>query len=508
MADNSKIAEAVLAAVGGASNVTSATHCMTRLRLNLKDQSVPDDGRVRAIDGVLGAQWSGGQYQVIIGQNVPKVYEALMALGVAGDALADERLGEADGAEGSTPNGPRADAPGAAPGGPAASGPKAVVGAVLNYLSKSMIQVLPIIMGAAMCRTVAVLAGPDMLGIWSTDSAVYNLFYNWLYNAGYYFLPITLGWSAATQLGASPQLGMMLGGILIAPDLMTLLGQATQTGATTTSVYGMPAVLNNYSSTVLPIIICMPALWQVERLFKRIVPDMLAMVLVPCLTIAVMTPIALVALAPLGSILGNLLGTFVFGLGNVGGIVSLLAIVLVAALWEFLVMTGMHTVLMTLAIAQLLSTGADSFVLVAGIVATFATWGTAFGAFLRLRERDEKADMLGYSISGILGGVTEPALYGCGFKYVRSFSGIVLGGALGGLVAGLFHCTIYVFGASNFLVLAGFLAGGTQNLVWGCVACAVAFVGAAAITFAFGFSKEELARDAEAASAQVAPATA
>lgn len=240
--DNKKIAEDVLAAVGGASNVTNATHCMTRLRLNLKDQSIPNDDEVKKIKGVLGAQWSGGQYQVIIGQNVPKVYDAAIALGVKGEGSIDESLDSG------------------------AKEPltlKTAGMAVLNYLSKSVVQLIPIMLAAAMFRTIAAICGPTMLNIWSADSEIYNLFNSWLYNAGFYFMPIFLGWSAAKQLGASPQLGMMLGGVLIAPDLIDLVGAAAETGATTTSVYGLPAALNNYSSTVLPIILSVPVMWQV-----------------------------------------------------------------------------------------------------------------------------------------------------------------------------------------------------------------------------------------------------
>lgn len=477
--DNKQIAADVLAAVGGAENVTSATHCMTRLRLNLKDQSIPNDAEVKAIKGVLGAQWSGGQYQVIIGQNVPKVYEAAIKMGVSGEGAIAENL---DGAAREPLT------------------PKGIGMAILNYLSKSMVQILPIVMGAAMCRTIAVLAGPGMLNLWAADSEIYNLFYNWLYNAGYYFLPISLGWSAAKQLGASPQLGMMLGGILIAPELMTLVNAAAETGATTTSVMGIPAALNDYSATVLPIILCVPVMWQVEKLMKRIIPDMLATVFVPCLTILIMTPISLCILAPIGSILGNLIGNFMFGLGNAGGILTILAIVLIAAGWEFLVMTGMHQVLMALGVTQLLQTGSDSCVMVAGGIAQFATWGIAFGAFLRLREKDEKGAQLGYALSGILGGVTEPALYGCGFKYMRSLAGMVLGGAVGGLIAGMFHVTTYVLGATNILGITGFVAGGTSNLIWGVVASAAAFVIATVVTYLFGFSKEQLDADATAAS--------
>ena len=479
--DNKKIAEEVLAAVGGAANITSATHCMTRLRLNLKDQSIPNDDKVKAIKGVLGAQWSGGQYQVIIGQNVPKVYEAALALGVAGKGAIEENLDAAL----------TADEP---------LTPKVVGQKVLNYLSKTMVMTIPIIMGAAMFRTVAVVCGDGMLGLWAADSDLYNLFYNWLYNAGYYFLPIYLGWAAAKQLGCSQPLGMMLGGVIIAPEFITLIEAAADTGATTTMIYGfLPAQLNNYSATVLPMLLSMPVLMVAEKFMKKIVPDMLSTVFVPVGTMFIMVPVALCVLAPIGSVLGNLIGNFMFGLGNAGGIVTVISLVLIAALWEFLVMTGMHQVLLALGIVQLLTAGSDSCVMVAGGIAQFATWGMAFGAFLRLRETDEKGAMLGFSLSGIVGGVTEPALYGCGFKYTRCLGAMIAGGGVGGLIAALTNVTVYILGATNILGLTGYVAGGTANLVWGCIASAAAFVSAAVISFLFGFTKEELAADAEAA---------
>lgn len=189
-----------------------------------------------------------------------------------------------------------------------------------------------------------------------------------------------------------------------------------------------------------------------------------------------------------------------FGLGNAGGLVTIIALVLIAAFWELLVMTGMHQVLISLGIVQLLTAGSDSCVMVAGAIAQFATWGMAFGAFLRLRETDEKGAQLGFALSGIVGGVTEPALYGCGFKYTRCLGAMVAGGAIGGLIAAIAHVTVYILGATNILNLTGYVAGGTANLTWGCIASAAAFISAAAIAFFFGFTKEELAGDAEAAS--------
>ena len=225
--DNKKIAEDVLAAVGGAANITSATHCMTRLRLNLKDQSVPNDDEVKKIKGVLGAQWSGGQYQVIIGQNVPKVYAEAVKLGIPGEGAIDENL---------DPDMPREKLT-----------LKSAGNAILNYLSKSMVSLIQVMMAAALFRTIAVIAGPDVMGVWAADSIEYNLFNNWLYNAGFYFMPILLGWSAARQLGASQPLGMMMGGVLIAPEFIAVVTAAAETGATTTPIYGVfPASINTY----------------------------------------------------------------------------------------------------------------------------------------------------------------------------------------------------------------------------------------------------------------------
>ena len=138
-------------------------------------------------------------------------------------------------------------------------------------------------------------------------------------------------------------------------------------------------------------VLSMPVLMVVEKFMKKVVPDMLSMVFVPVGTMAVMIPVSLCALAPIGSILGSMVGNFMFGLGNAGGIVTILSLFVIAALWEFLVMTGMHQVLLALGIVQLLTLGSDSCVMVAAGISQFATWGMAFGAFLRLKEPTRRA---------------------------------------------------------------------------------------------------------------------
>ena len=364
---------------------------------------------------------------------------------------------------------------------------KACAMAIVDYLSKSMMAVLPLIVCSALFRTVAVVMGESMLGFWSADSELYRLFYSWLYNAGYYFLPIYLGWAAARQLGCSEQLGMMLGGVMIAPDLLHLVNAAAKTGVTATPIYGvLSAPLNDYTSTVIPILISVPVLWQVEGFFKRVIPTSVAFSFVPLATMLVTVPLALCVTAPAGSCLGMLLGRFMFMLGNSGGAVSVLTLVALAAGWEFLKIAGVSNVVLSLAYAQFMSVGTDACILIAATIATFSVWGMPLGAALRLKDKDEKALMLGYTISGVFGGVSEPALYGCGFKYGRCLACMAVGGAVGGLVAAIGHVTAYTIGMSNILMVVGFATGGVSNFVWCCVAGGVAFAVSACLSYFFG----------------------
>lgn len=180
MADNKKIAADVLEALGGKDNITFAAHCMTRLRFNLKDMELPDINAVKKVNGVIGAQISGGQFQVIIGQNVPKVYDELIKMsGLAKQESIDENL-DASGVK--TP-----------------LTPAAVGNAILNYLSGSMVPMIPLLLASGMFKTVAVVLGPTMLNLIADTSDLYVLL-NMLYNVTFYFIPVFLGFSAAKNI--------------------------------------------------------------------------------------------------------------------------------------------------------------------------------------------------------------------------------------------------------------------------------------------------------------------
>ncbi|MDH6368104.1 MULTISPECIES: PTS transporter subunit EIIC [unclassified Breznakia] len=459
---NARIASEVLAAVGGEQNITQVTHCMTRLRFNLKDASIPQDDTVKAIDGVIGLTKSGGQYQVIIGQNVDKVYQALIEnTNLKGESMVSDEVDK--------PKEKRTW--------------KTIGSAILDGLAGSITPAIPVMMAASIFKMLTAVLGPDMLNILSPTSDLYVLF-TFVGDAGFYFFPVILGYTAAKKFGVTPVLGMLLGAIMIHP---TLVGMAAEGNAFT--VYGIPCNVQNYASTVFPIIMSVWVMSYVEKFFKRILPDALKVVFSPTLTIAVMLPIALCALGPLGSFLGTWVGEALLGLDSVAGF---LAIAIIAALWQFLVMSGMHTIMITSMILIFAQSGKEGLVSVAAVVSSIAVSGMCLGAFLRIRNKEDKSLSFGYLVAAFIGGVSEPALYGLGMKFKRPFIGLLAGGLAGGLYAGLTGVISYTLvPVASFLCMTGFAGGSTTNLINGLVACGIGFIVAAVVTYFFGFAKDE-----------------
>ena len=467
--DNKQIAQSVLDLVGGASNVTIATNCMTRLRLTLVDRDKADVESIKKVKGVLGAQWAGTQLQVIIGQNVPKVLDEFIAIsGVKRGGAVQENL----------------DAP------KEKLTPKLVGNKILDYLSGSMTQLIPLLMAGGLFRTIAVILGPQMLNLVAETDPTYTFFYTTLYEATFYFLPIYLGYAAAKKIGATPVLGMLAGGVVMAPSIITA---AASDPVGVVSVYGIQIAAANYSQTVLPILLTIPVLYVIEKFFKKIMPDVLSTVFTPFCTMVVTIPIELIILAPIGGELGNVIANALFGLADMGGIGLFVVMAVLGALWQLFVVAGMHLPVILLAQVQIIAAGYDPFVFVSTNCAMTAVWGCAFGAFLRLKDKDEKGLALGYVISAIAGGVTEPALFGVLMRYRRTMLGMFIGGAVGAVISGLMGVTYYMAGgAANFMVFTNYLQGGTQNVIMAIAGMAIAFVIATIVVYLTGFTKEEI----------------
>ncbi|MFT4106716.1 MAG: PTS transporter subunit EIIC [Lacrimispora sp.] len=454
--------EQILAAIGGKENVIAITHCMTRLRLNLKDLSIPNDDEIKNISGVLGVVHSGGQLQVIIGQEVGTVYEMVCDLGGFEKTASVEVKGEKE---------------------------KLTVGGVLKAmidgLSGAVTPVIPAMLISGIFMMLNVLLGPQMLNIVKPGSDL-NVLFSIVGDAGFYFFPVLLAYSAARKFNASIIVSIFLGGVLIHPTFVGLAAEGVKF-----SVYGIPATPQDYTHTLLPIVISVWCLSHVEKVVRKIVPSVIQVIGVPVLSMAIMLPLSIIVIGPLGNIIGNGISGGIVSMGKYGGIFNILAMAIIGALWQVFVMTGMHHVLVAALIVSISTNGFDSFVLPSATASAGAVWGMAFGAFLRMKNKEEKSLALSHFVTAILGGITEPALYGIALKYKRPFMGMIIGGFAGGMIYGISHATCYfLINAANFMALTTFVGGPTSNIVFGVIGSVVGFVLSVIITYLFGFEKD------------------
>ena len=459
--DNKKIAQEVLAAVGGKDNVTSATHCMTRLRLTLKDAGIPKEEEIKKINGIVGVVQAGGQYQIIVGQNVPKVYAEFCAMtGLETQEAINENL-----------DGPKEKLT-----------LKKLGGNVMNYVAGSMTPMIPAMMGAGLCKALLAVLGPGLLNLIGEEHNLYILL-NFVYDGFFYFLPIMVGFNAAQRLKIPPALGAFMGGILISPTFVNMV-----TAGTPFNIFGINVTMVNYSQSVVPVLLSVAFMGFLYRFLAKIMPDTLTTIFTPFLTLVATVPVSFLFLAPLGTNISNAIGGGIAAFGGLGFIGS----AFIGAIWQFLVMTGMHVPVIMTMMVDFFETGVMTGASVAPNAATWACWGVALGAFLRLKNKQEKSTAGGFFVSGIVGGITEPTMYGLCMKYRRCFLTLIIGGAVGGAYLGFTKACQYMMPASNFLNLVGFAGGTTANVVNGVIGCILSLVAAAVATYFIGFSKEEL----------------
>lgn len=464
MDKNEQMAKSILKAVGGTENIKAATHCMTRLRLSLKDDKIPVDDEIKNIDGVIGVNRTETQFQIIIGPSVAKVYEAVCKQGEFNSISETSEAGKEE------KNKKKISW-------------KTVGKRILNYMAGCMTPLIPVLLAAGLTNAINVICGPDMLGLYTQDSNTYVLLH-FIYQAGFYFMPILIGYNGAKNLGAEPMLGAYMGAILIAPEFMSLMDAGN--GFT---ILGIPVTLTDYSQTAVPAMLSVFVMSMIYKFFNKWMPDVFTTIATPLLTILISTPLALCLFAPLGVNIGNLISNGLLLFSEKTGFIGLGVL---AALWEFLVMTGMHLALMMPMLASFFETGQMSGAALCGTFATWAVFGVALGATLRLKGKKEKGASFGFLVSGIVGGITEPTLYGLCFNHKRCFGTMILGAFVGGVYASITSVTVYIMTNANFLSLLGFVGGSKTNIINGVVSCILSMLIAAVFTYLFGFSKEEL----------------
>lgn len=487
MASNKKIAEEVLRAVGGKENIANLTHCITRLRFNLRDESIPDQAAMEQIDGVIKVVKAPGQFQVVIGNNVAKVYDELCAMaGLEKREAIQENLDKKQrepGVKGFC---------------------KWLFGGIADGVSGCVVPLIPLIMVAGLLRMVPTLFG-DTMGILSRESDLYTLL-TFCGDSGLYFLPIAVGYTGAKKFGATPVLGILLGAMLIHPTFLGIVNAASEAAMAnaapvTFTVFGIPCTLGTYTQTIIPMILATWVMGYVERFFKKYIPDFLSTVVTPLLTIVVMIPLTFCLLAPVGSWLANVVYAILNGIHTVAGPVGY---ALVCGLWLLLLTCGLHQVLIAMAIVPLLMNNPDSFIMSASGLSAFATYGVIIGGFLRAKKAETRVELGGYFLSNFLGGVGEPVLFGFILKYKKPLIAQIVGGFVGGLVAGFAHVTVYTaMPVLNFMNFLGYMdPNGSSNIIWAGISAAVCVVVAAVVTYVLGFDEEGVERPAVGAAAR------
>lgn len=464
MADNKALAQSVLDAVGGKDNVVNLVHCFTRLRFTLKDDSIVSDDEVKGISGVLGIQKTGGQYQVVIGPTVPEVYSEIVSMGVSAGGEVDEVIAD--------------DAP------KKKLTPRGAVDAVFDYLSGSVVPLIPVLITGAFFQTLSSVFGPTMLNLVPADSDFVSLC-TMVFNAAFYFMPIMAGYTAAKKLGANALLGGFMGAVLIAPSFVALAG----TEGATFSVYGIPAPVQSYAQTLIPVLLCVAVMAPVERFFEKRLPAAIRTVFAPFFTFVIMMPLALCLLAPLGGYVGNGIAWFFEFLA--GTPLYPLAVALISATWALLVLTGMHVGIAAIALAQFAQTGVDNLVLMGVSVTAYTAAAVGLVAWLRFKDAEKKNLALGYFLTNFLGGVGEPLLYGIFIRYKRPWLATIIGGFVGGLYAAFTGVEVYS-GIQGLFTPLNFLGGTQANFINGIIAVVIATIVSFIVAWFWGFTKEQL----------------
>ncbi len=419
--DYVKTSKDIVDAVGGVDNIVSATHCMTRLRLVLKDEGKANDDTVTAIKGVKSVIKQGGQYQVVIGNEVSNLFKEFSKLG--------NFTGEGDAAKKPEGN---------------------VMQRLFGFISGCMTPLLPAMLGTSMIKVLLTLL--TTFGVMSADGPTYILLYG-MADSFFYFLPVFLSVTIAKKMKGSIPLFMVIATMLVYPDIITLLANGTEAvplgtflGLPCTYIFGViPVVQSTYSSSVLPILLMAPIMKWAEDFADRISPNVVKAFLKPMIFLLICTPIAFVVVGPLGNIIGNGLSGVFAAMYNT---VPWLTVTVLSAAMPFIVMTGMHYALIPLCMNNMATLGYDVIVMVTMFASNIAQGGSAFGVAAKTKDTDLRSEGIASGISAFLAGITEPAMYGINLRLGTPMIAAVIGAGVSGLWCGLTGVKGYTMGGS------------------------------------------------------------
>lgn len=416
------LAEKILANVGGKENVASVVHCATRLRFTLKDDSKANTDVLKKTQGVLSVVNAGGQYQIVIGPDVPQVYQEVLSLGgFEASAPIDD------------PDAEKADT-------------RSRFSKILEGIASIFQPIIPAITGAGLLK--AVLALLTTFKVLQSSDMTYKILAA-MADAAFYFLPILLANSAARKFKCNQGTAMALAGLLVLPAFMNLFTDA-EGNAVAVKMFGfLPVTKANYSSSVLPAILGVWLMSIVEHFMQKHTPRAIKFFAVPLVSLFVGCTATIVALGPLGTWVSDLVNKFFVWLNATA---PWIVPTIVGAVTPLLVMTGTHYGLIPIGTSNLTTAKWDTVVGPGMLASNVAQGAAGFAVSLRSKNPDTKTQASSAGLTGILG-ITEPVLYGTNLKFTFPLYAAMIGGGLGGLFMGITRVARFAAGSPGLLVL-------------------------------------------------------
>ncbi len=443
--DFGALAAQIVELIGGKDNITHAAHCITRLRITPKDTSLVKLDEIKKL-GVIGAQMIGDQVQVIIGKDIDEVYDAFVNVtGVQREAAIDENLDPELGKK--------------------KKSFKEILGSIFPAIVSCVFPILPALLACGMLQAIVMLL-VNFKVVPADSPTIATL--TWVYNVAFWFLPIFVGYAAAQRFGVKTAMGMLMGAILIHPTFLALVregagytvpnpgGPPTVVPGTGTAgtLFGLNIYPADYTSTIIPIIVCVFVMSFIEKGLNKIVPKNLRFVLVPTLEILIMTPLSLLVLAPLAHRLSNWFAGLLIAIYHAIGPV---AVALLSAFYPFIVITGMHFNLMAVAMAMGGQLGKNPLTHPAGFLFQYTQAAACLAVALKAKDPDRRSLAYSCAFSDAIPGISEPGMYGITFKYKKALYASMIGSGIGGLISGLLNVGSYAGGPPNIFTFAMFI---------------------------------------------------
>lgn len=448
--DYKKVGLQVLELVGGTKNVNKLTHCATRLRFELNDKSKVEMKKLENLPGVISVVDKGGQFQVIIGNDVQTSYRAI--------------INETSGLINSPNKQHNKNVE-----------KENIVSRFISIISTTFTPMIPAITGAGMIK--AVLSILSLTGLLSADSQTYYLL-DTIADAAFFFMPILLAYGAAIKFECNPILAITIAGALLHPNLASLM-----TSGKAVYFIGIPVRLTNYAGSVLPIIITVWAMSYIEKFAEKISPSIIKFFTKPLIILLLTAPLALIVIGPFGTYLNDLVAA---GAEFINGKASWLIPLLMGAFQPFLVVTGTAWAMTPIATMQLTNNGSEMINGPGMLASNIAQGAATLCVAVKSKNKNLKQLAASAGTTALLG-ITEPSLYGVTLKLKKPLIAAMIGGGCAGIYAGLSGLVRYAFVSPGLAALPAFIGKNPMNIIHALITCLIAFVVTFILTWILGF---------------------